>query len=456
MNNPYGNTTPFVSPHTPGANFMQHPNAQQYIGVHHTGNLPPSQSCSFAEAVLHVAPATPLVILPRIKRGTAYATRKIYTIKGSYHPQLKLAAPLPEAAAGASSTIKVEDTNGIIPNMTFVVAPIGEQLLVTDVVGSNQLVVLRGLGTAMSNGARAGTNLIYSGDAFEQGSLRPLMRAAGASQMQVQMQIFRHSWGMTNTVRETLKQADKQKCGPDGISGIADSKEEAMANHAAALESWLLYGQQSNQAFNGMPLTTSSGIIEMITANAPQNVVTVPEGVSLEMLTTIFERTGDVSVNGKFNAVRELLVNKQVITMISALAQAQGSPMYTVGVQNDIKGHRTVRFDTPRMTFNLTEHPLFNMTTGQSGMAMALNFETLELLFLGERDTQHQYYNADKDGKMNEVANDQGIDQSGGTFTSECMLVSHSPSDNALFFNLTDYKAKPQEMILIDKESCHE
>jgi len=440
---------PFASPTALGGS-----NTQQHVGVFHTGNLPANQNVTFADAVLNLAPQTPLVLLPRIKKGTTNRTRKLFTVKGSYHPVLQLKAKLPEAAPGASSTISVESTNGIIPNMTFIVAPLGEQLLVTDVLGDNKLVVLRGMGYTMSNGAKAGTHLIYSGDAFEQGSLRPLMRAGGSSQMQVQMQIFRHSWGVTNTLRETLKGNDAQKAGASGISGIYDSKLDAMANHALSLESWLLYGQQSNKAYNGMPLSTSSGILELITANAPQNVVTIPDAVSLDMLATIFERTGDVSVNGKFNAVRTLVVNKQVISMITGLTQSQGTPTYTVGATMDIKGHRVLEFQTPRMTFQLVEHPLFNMNSGQGGMALAINFDTTRLEYLGERDTQHQYYNADDKGNLNAVAADNGIDQSGGTFTSECLLISESPSDNAIFFNLTQHKAKALEVSIVGGASC--
>lgn len=413
-------------------------NPQAYIGVNHTQNLAPAHRSTFSEAVLRRDPTIGLKLYPLLestRSGVTHSNSKIFTIKRNFHPTLRLAAKLPDAKAGQASTLKVETTNGIIPNMTFIVNPLGEHILITDVIGDSEIVVLRQLGSLNSSGAPAGTTLLYSGDAFEQGSLRPLMRNTGSSQMVLNTQIMRHSWGETGTLRETLKARDIVE---GGISGVYDSKEEAMRNHALSLESWVLFGQRSFNNYNGMPMHTASGLLEFISASAPQNVVTVAGGTNVTDLGNIFESLGDVTINGSFNNRRTLYVNKAVPNTISAIAAQQGNPQYTVGQQTDIIGRRYTSFQTPRMSFDMEEHPLLNTDPSQAGMAIAVDPTTLRVEYLGSRKTQHQYYNADEKGNILPVANDNGIDQHGGTFTTEVMLVCENPAANGLFLNLLE------------------
>jgi hypothetical protein len=89
-------------------------------------------------------------------------------------------------------------------------------------------------------------------------------------------------------------------------------------------------------------------------------------------------------------------------------------------------------FKTARGTFRMIEHPLFNSNVSWAKMAVAVDLSTFRVAYLGNRKTQHKYFNND-----GENATDNGIDAQGGTYTSELTCVVKNPPANGIIFNLT-------------------
>lgn len=425
--------------------FYQQPNHMMgnppaHVGVTHTGNIPTTQRVSFAELVQMKYPDGGVQILPllnRTSKGKTNALSETYMVKTQWVPKLKLIQALPQVRRGQYTTAKVATTEGIIPNMTFVTGPFGEQVMVTDIVGPNEVVLLRGLSSVMPISVAKGADLIYSGDVFEEGSMRPLMRFSGSSEFMVHTQIFRHSWGQTNTVRESLIAQDAKSGGIYGVDA-AESKQDALINHAYAIESWLLFGRNSFTTYNGMPMRTASGILEFISANAPQNIVTAVGKLNIADLGHIFRSLSDITIEGAMNGNPMLFVHEAVIDTISAISSQQGLPMYTVNQRTAITGQQYTDFSTPHGSYSLVKHPRFKRERSLYGAALAFNPSSFALKYLGNRDTQHSYYNADAKGALSQIQDPTGLDQVGGTFTTEVMLVCRNPSANGMYFNLLE------------------
>jgi hypothetical protein len=86
---------------------------------------------------------------------------------------------------------------------------------------------------------------------------------------------------------------------------------------------------------------------------------------------------------------------------------------------------------TSRGAFQMIEHPLFNSNTTWAKMAVGVDLSTFRAAYLGDRKTQNKEFNADAD------ANDNGIDATGGTLTTEMTCVVKNPPANGIVHNLT-------------------
>ena len=415
-------------------------NPNMHIGIQSTASVSPNRRVTFAEHVLQKYPFGSVQLLPLLQaqRGTTNALAESYAVNRHYFPTLTVMEDVPPAARGQSQSIKVKTTNGVIPSMMFVTGPLGEQIMVTDNLGSNELVVIRGLSTTMMSTIKAGTKLLWSGDAFEEASLRPLMRHSGPGQeFVVHTQIFRHSWGVTGSMREMLYQRDANAGGFTDVA--SESKEMALKNHAMSIEQFLLFGKKSFTSMNNMPLRTGSGVLEFISSCAPQNIITCATGLNVPLLGKLFDSTNDVgSAIDMMNPNKPVYCGRNFIDVLTEIASNQGVPMHTVNQQTDILGRQYTSFKTATATYTLHHHPIFDYYPQMRDAALILDSGSFKVKYLGSRDTQHQYYNQDSKGSLTPAAADQGIDASGGTFLTELMLVCTNPASNALIHNVNE------------------
>ena len=431
-----------------------YPNPNMHIGIQSTASVSPNRRITFAERIIQKYPFGSVQLLPLLNasRGTTNALSESYAVNRHFFPTLVVAEDVPPATRGQSQSMKVRTTNGVIPNMMFVTGPLGEQIMITDNLGSSELVIIRGLSSTMEGTIKAGTRLIWSGDAFEEASLRPLMRHSGPGQeFVVHTQIFRHSWGVTGSMREILYQRDANAGGYTDVA--SESKEQAMKNHALSIEQFLLFGKKSFTSMNNMPLRTGSGVLEFISSCAPQNIITCATDLNVSLLGKLFDSTNDVgSAVDMMNPNKPVYCGRNFIDLITEIAANQGVPMYTVNQQTDILGRQYTNFKTATATYTLHHHPIFDYYSAMRDAALILDSGSFAVKYLGSRDTQHQYYNQDAKGGLSPIASDNGIDASGGTFLTELMLVCRNPAANALIYNVN--KAKPVMHYMHAQSEC--
>lgn len=343
------------------------------------------------------------------------------------YPVYNIVESVPAASPRQASTIKVNTTKFILPNTLFAVMPFGELMMVTGVTGDNTITVMRGMGSILPFAIEKGTALQFAGNAFQEGSLRPLGRHYEESRLWNQTQIFRDGWALTDTMRRVAT--------ANGVKVDATSKNDAAYQHSMAMEMSVLFGQKGNTVYKGQPMRTMSGMFEFIRANAPQNVITVGKSeVNYRDLCAIMEVFGDVRIGANPSTRRIIYGDKTFVNTITEIGMKYANMIRYTSDGTDSFGHRYRNFITPRMEFTVYEHPLFNLLNNMPrGMAIVVDPTSWGLKYL--RRTRHTYFNADAGGTIQNLTVDNGIDAMGGDYLTEMALDCINPAANGVIYN---------------------
>lgn len=335
----------------------------------------------------------------------------------SYYPTLKLVEDMLPCSPRQTTTIKVDSTKHILPNDQFVVVPFGEMIRVVQVTGDHTLDVVRGVGTVVPFGAKRGFNLQYAGNAFREASLRPLGKFHDDGVFWTQTQIFRDGWAVTETEHAVSV--------ANGNNTTQKSRKDAALAHSLAIEMALLFGQHGSMIHQGQPLRTFSGLLDIIRLNAPQNIITTSGRLNYFDLIDMFDGFADVSVGSMPSMTRLIYCdrefNRTFIEIGLKYAQLQFMQAGT-----DSFGQRFSKFITPRLNFEIREHPIFQMLNMPAGMAFVIDMPTLKLHYL--RRTRVAYFNASDTGSVQTFTTDNGIDARGGDFLTECTVTCDNPA----------------------------
>lgn len=393
------------------------------VGLLSSANIPTDLAAkSYAAMITRLMPngQAPLFGLTALlKDETAVAIEHGYYTKTMIFPSVVLNGAI---ADGVTTTFTVVSTADIVVGDLLRADTTGEIVLVTNVVSSTQLTVQRGVGTVAAAAIANSVNLYTVGNAFEQGSVRPNAVAIIATRYINYTQIFRNSWAVTKTL------AAMPMIAGDGM--VAESRQDCASLHALAIEKALFFGQKFQGTRNGQPFQTMEGIIARVTAAAPSNIVTLGATTNWTQFEAALDPTLNTVTDPKSGNIRTMFVGGVARRVIHNIARLNSTYQITSaetswGLQID-----TIR--TPRGTFEMIEHPLFN-AYGNSAtwakMAVVCDLNAFSLAYL--RKTENTEYNA----KGAEV--DNGIDAQGGTLTTELTCTIKNPQAFAVLYNFT-------------------
>ena len=358
-----------------------------------------------------------------------------FNIKSNWYPTLRVMQDVRPTNSKTVSTIMVDSTDGLRPNMMFVVPPVGELMLIRSIDSEVSISVVRGVGASRPTHIRAGTALQYSGVAYEEGSYRPLGVVTKHAEWTVHCMILRTGWALTNTAREAINKL--------GVQLFADGKESAMLEHVQALEAAMLFSQYGNNILNNQPLRTMAGAIDFIRHAAPQNIITVAGAVDKDDLDNVFDAACNVELTNSTNRSRICYCDSAFKRTVNQVGKLMENPFYS-GITSEtstLTSTKYTQIETDKSSVSLEEHPLITRASAaggsQVGMGLVLDLSQLELYYLGGRKTRVTYFNATPDGGFTATENDNGIDASGGTVTTECLIINKNPATSALIFNMT-------------------
>jgi hypothetical protein len=363
------------------------------------------------------------------KEETATNTAHGYFAKSMVFPEIELTADITDTA----TVISVASTDNIINGMLFQFEATGENILVNQVLSGTSLSVTRGIGggAAAIVVATDPKKAYQVGNAQEEGSLRPNALAITPVQITNLTQIFRNTYAITGTADAVAVIA--------GDSTAAENQRDAAAFHATDIETSLIWGKKGTGTKNGQPFRTMDGIINIVSnpayypaAYPTPNVFNASSGGTDA---TTMENYLDTTLNQQTDPTRPnervIFTGGTGIRVFNDIAKLNGTyqlveGMTTFGLQFNV-------FKTARGTFRLIEHPLFNTNTYRSKMALVMDTATFNIAYLKGRKTQDRKFN--QAGAT--VAQDNGIDATGGTLTTECTALIKNPPANAVIYNLT-------------------
>ncbi len=392
------------------------------VGLLSSASAPQNlNALSFAQAITRLMPngTAPLFGLTSLlKDETASNIEHGYFSKTMIFPSVTSTAGDLVGAA----TLTVNAYTDIVPGDLILNERTGEVILVTATPTTTTLTVQRAVGTVAAAAINAADVMRTVGNAFEEGSVRPSAVAIIAARYVNNTQIFRNSWAVTKTAAAIPQIA--------GSGYVSESKQDCAALHAMAIEKALFFGQKFMGTRNGQPFHTMEGLVARVNAAASGNVTTLGATTNWTQFETALDKTLETVTDPKGGNIRTVFVGGTARRVIHNIARLNSTYQITTaetgwGLQID-----TIR--TPRGTFEMIEHPLFNAYGGASmwaKMAVIADLNAFSLAYL--RKTSDAGYNAAG------ALVDNGVDAEGGTLTTELTCTIKNPAAFGVLYNFT-------------------
>jgi len=377
---------------------------------------------SFSQAITRLMPngTAPLFGLTSLlKDETASNIEHGYFSKTMIFPKATLNAAV---ADGNVTSFGVVDHTDVNVGDLLRADTTGEIVLVTGFADANHITVVRGVGSTAAAAIGNTVNLYTVGNAFEEASTRPSAVSIVADRYVNYTQIFRNSWAVSKTVAAIPQIA--------GAGFVSESKQDCAALHAMAIEKSLFFGQKFMGTSKGQPLHTQEGIIARVTAAAAGNVTTLGATTNWTQLEAALDPTLQTVTDPKGGNIRTVFVGGTARRVIHNIARLNST--YQITTAETSWGLQLDTLRTPRGTFEMIEHPLFNAYGSASTwakMAVVCDLNAFSLAYL--RKTSDAGYNAS--GAMV----DSGIDAEGGTLTTELTSVIKNPAAFGILYGFT-------------------
>jgi hypothetical protein len=381
---------------------------------------------SFSSLITRIMPngqAPIFGITSMLKEETAYQYEHGYFSKTMIFPSI-----LTNGAGqliGDTTFTNLVDTTNILPGMVLRVDTTGENVLVLTVPSGTSITCRRAFGTVAAVAIATGVRLWMVGNAYEESSLRPTSLLISSVRVTNYTQIFRNTWAVSGTTAATSVIA--------GGTPDAESKMDCAMFHAVDIEKGIIYGQKYQGTLNNQPIHTMDGLLNILATSAGGNISTLLATTNWTQLEAALDPGFAQVTDPKNPNMRALFVGGIARRVIHAIARLNSS--YYIQGQVTEWGLQFDTIKTPRGSFNIIEHPLFNAygaATTWAKMAIGIDLSTFGLGYMQGRKTRNAEFNG-----QGTLAVDNGIDAVGGTLTTELTCLVKNPAANVQLLNFT-------------------
>lgn len=325
------------------------------------------------------------------------------------------------ALLAAATTFVLDTTANLLPGMLLRAHTTGEIVSVDSIVSATDITVTRAVGTVAAANIADNVMLYKVGNAYEEGSVRPVNQYILPARVTNLTQIFRNSWQLTGTAMATQTIA--------GDGNVAENRQDCALLHATDIETALFFGQKFLGTKNNQPFHTMNGLLNSIATYASGNITTAGGTTNYTQLETALDPLFNQNTDPKISNERILFVGGKAKVVLNNIGRLN-STYYMVNGQTSYG----LQFDTIKISrgiFKVIEHPLFNSNDDWAKMAVALDMTTFNLAYLEGRKTMSKEYN------MDGTPVDNGIDAVGGTLTTEVTCEITNPLADGVIFGLT-------------------
>jgi hypothetical protein len=392
---------------------------------------------NFREAILMLYPngggieKAPLTALTAVMKSEAVDDPVFHWFTKSLQDRrLKLAASLNNTdVAGAIVSVTVDSAyNGafsVKEGDLLMVEQTNEILYVnTTPSASNTVSVIRGFdlaaGSALSavayNGAGINPFIVVIGSAFEEGSAAPDPVSFDPVEVFNQCQIFRGTYGLTNTAREVRTRTGSEE---------TELKREALENFGIDMERGFFFGKKTTTIRNGQPLRTTNGVLSFIPAAnrftpANDGAFTFEEFEAWSLDIFRYGSTEKMAFCGN-----------TFLSAVSQMVRKNGEGHYELGSEvkeYGIGGIRRLR--TPHGALVLKPHPLFTQMVGGTNAGSQFTSMDNAAVVLDMRNIRYRFLK-NRDVKFQDNLQLPGVDAKLAGWIGECGLEVHHPYTHA-------------------------
>lgn len=415
------------------------------LGMFNTSNYGPRQLApSFRTTLLQKYPGSPAMLTSlsaMMKNTKIYSHKHEWAAKSMVFARATVTAPVAASTTGTQMQISVGDATEFVPGSVIKVLKTDEQMYVVSILSPTQLLVRRGMGNNPAAAIPAGYELWQIGSAYEEGSLHPLGRSYGHTEIDNIVQIFRNSWAVSGTVM-----AERPELGQ---SVAVTSQAEAAHFHAIDQEMALIFGERHTTVHHGQPMRLMDGIISQVRKHAPQNIRYAAGTTTKQQLFSMVNPVYDVATDMTSENDRIMFTGNKGFSVINELFAANTNFQVT---KADTKfGHRFTEFMTDVGNFKLKVHPLFNLNSEWSSMALVIDPSSLEIASL--RETVHHNHNK-KVNNDDDDYSETGMDATGGGYLTERTIACLVPEANAVIYGLCAPALNPIMLAPVTYAAC--
>lgn len=388
-----------------------------------TGNSPTDlNKKSYAGQFMRLFPNGPApiwAILANMKTKTASQFEHGYYTKSMVFPE----AQINNGAGYASgeTAVVVDSTANLIAGMTMLNYRTNEIVLIASVDSATALTLVRGFGSTAAAAINDNDVFYQVGTAFEEASNRPASSIIMPTRVVNFTQIFRNTWAISDSLRATLTVA--------GDGNVAESRQDCSLFHSSDMEKAVVFGQKFSGTRNNKPIRTMDGVIESTRTFAAGNITTAGGTTTYDQLETALDPVFTYQTDPRIGNERWLFVGGAALKVINKIGRLSGQ--YQIVDGQTSFGLQFQSFKISRGTFRMVEHPLLNTNANWSKMAIAVDFTSMALAYLGNRKTKADDFGID--GKNAQ----SGQDAVGGGLLTEMTLEAMNPYANGVVYNLT-------------------
>lgn len=333
-----------------------------------------------------------------------------------------------EIAAGVT-TVVVESTTGLLPNQvirvpkafagTIFTAP--ELIRVLSITNATTLEVERGFADTTAGTIADAAVLPVVGNAFPEGSPKPVSRAIVPVRILNNTQIFRNAWSQSGTLAAVRMIV--------GNGAVQENKDDCAAFHSTDIETAAFFSRISNSIdpATNQPIHTMDGIEALIEKHAPQNLKEAGATTNYTQLEDLLDPVFDQKTDRMNGNKRTIFCGSGALKVINNIGRLSGEYQIQHG-QTDF-GLAFSTFTTTRGKFELVEHPLFNTNDEWKKMAVVMDLTSFDFAYLEGRDTFIHPINV-------AGGNTDGTDATGGVLTTELTIELQNPFACAIIYNL--------------------
>lgn len=365
---------------------------------------------SFADTILRLFPNgnAPLWALSA-KAGKTKATSSTH---GYFSKTMTFVATTSTAGdTNVATTLTVGSTTGMTAGMVLHNVRTRENVRVTSVTNTTQVVVTRAFGRVTAAAMNAADKILQVGTAFEEGSTRPAARQLATVYVSNYTQIFRNAWGLTDTARASLAEM--------GYSNVAESRKDCSLFHSVDMESAVLFGQPKMDTSGSQPLHATQGVIDAIYQYVPGNVNPASATTSYGELVALVEEFFNYSTDIGNNNERIGFCDSLAMKVLTDVGRKSGQIQI---MQNETSfGMKFTSFKFYQGTINLIQHSLMNGLNPTGGNLLIVDLAAIKLAYMEGRDAKPEEYG--QNGKAVEL----GTDGVGGSLTSEFAVELINP-----------------------------